>query len=329
MCFGWVGDVIMSPKLGKHHTEESRRKMSEALKGRQVWNKGISMSESAKKKLSNKKKGSVGFWAGKKRSEETKEKIRNKKIGTKESEEHKQRISKALTGKPKSPEHCLHIRLAQVGKIISEEQKKKISAANTGRVPSEEARKRMSEAQKRNHKNLNRKRTSLEISKELWANPEFRKKVSAGIKHRYEVDPTFAEKHSVAMKEKYKNPEFYKKFCGENSSRWLGGVSFEPYCPKFNKPFKERVRAWFNYQCVECGTPENGKKLTVHHVTYEKQSCCNDTKPLFIALCNSCNIRANFNREYWEQHFKDIITDYYDGKCYFTEDEYLAFKSEV
>ena len=36
---------------------------------------------------------------------------------------------------------------------------------------------------------------------------------------------------------------------GPNSPRWKGGISFEPYCEKFNEEFKERVRAFFGYRC--------------------------------------------------------------------------------
>lgn len=38
--------------LGKQHTEETKRKMSEAAKGRVPWNKGIPRSEEDKKKIS-------------------------------------------------------------------------------------------------------------------------------------------------------------------------------------------------------------------------------------------------------------------------------------
>src|SRR5208337_386546 len=33
-----------------------------------------------------------------------------------------------------------------------------------------------------------------------------------------------------------------KNLIGEKSPGWKGGISFEPYCIKFNKEFKERVR---------------------------------------------------------------------------------------
>lgn len=119
-----------------------------------------------------------------------------------------------------------------------------------------------------------------------------------------------------------KDSPLYGRFIGDKNPMWRGGVSFEPYCVKFNREFKNRVRAFFGYRCVECGktTEENGQLLSVHHVNYDKMMCCNDVKPLFVALCRSHNIIANGNREYWEQHYTDIINNRYGGQCYFPKD---------
>jgi hypothetical protein len=103
---------------------------------------------------------------------------------------------------------------------------------------------------------------------------------------------------------------------GEKHPQWKGGISFEPYCPKFNKEFKERVRAFFGYKCAECGAPQNGGKLPVHHVNFNKDTCCDESIPLFVALCPSCHSKTNHNRPYWQQHFNEIINKDYGGKCY-------------
>lgn len=105
---------------------------------------------------------------------------------------------------------------------------------------------------------------------------------------------------------------------GEKNPRWNGGSSFEPYCVKFNKEFKERVRKFFNYTCVECGMSEseNGRNLCVHHVNYDKEACCNKNNPLFVTLCTSCHTKTNNKRENWEKHFTEIINSTYGGKCY-------------
>lgn len=71
------------------------------------------------------------------------------------------------------------------------------------------------------------------------------------------------------------------KYSGEKNPAWKGGISFEPYCILFTKEFKERVREYWDRKCVLCDKTEleNGRKLNVHHVTYNKESCCDDSIP--------------------------------------------------
>ena len=90
---------------------------------------------------------------------------------------------------------------------------------------------------------------------------------------------------------------------GENNSRWKGGVSFEPYCNKFNNFFKEAVRRRDDYICQLCGCNQNGRKLDVHHIHYDKSDCWPDV----VALCRSCNSKVNSNRNCWEQYFENHL----------------------
>jgi hypothetical protein len=108
---------------------------------------------------------------------------------------------------------------------------------------------------------------------------------------------------------------------GKNASGWKGGISFEPYCPKFNNQFKERVRTFWGRKCGICGILENNtkRKLLVHHVNYEKMVCCNDIPPLFMALCHSCHSKTNSNRNQWESILTAYIMIYYDGNSYLSE----------
>ena len=89
---------------------------------------------------------------------------------------------------------------------------------------------------------------------------------------------------------------------------------------KFKPEFKERVRKFFGRVCVECGAPENGRKLDVHHVNFDKSSCCSDVKPLFVALCRSCHMKTNTNREHWEDRYTQLINEKFEGKCYFPKE---------
>ena len=76
------------PPKGYIFTEESRRKMSEAKKGRP----GPKHTEETKRKMSETRRGRFI-------SEETKQKIRNSHIGKKLSMEHKRKISERQKGR--------------------------------------------------------------------------------------------------------------------------------------------------------------------------------------------------------------------------------------
>lgn len=115
------------------------------------------------------------------------------------------------------------------------------------------------------------------------------------------------------------------KYAGENSCHWRGGISCEPYCPKWTPEFRNRIRAFFNYECVICGksTEENNRELCCHHVEYNKQACC-DGKPVhFAALCRSCHGKTNHNKEQWQEIIHRIIDEIYDGRSYYTKEEYI------
>ena len=77
---------------GKHHSEEYKRKMSEACKGRTAWNKGKTFSEEYKRNMSELMKGRTF-------SEEWKRKLSESQKGKKLSEEAKRKLSEARKGK--------------------------------------------------------------------------------------------------------------------------------------------------------------------------------------------------------------------------------------
>ena len=101
-----------------------------------------------------------------------------------------------------------------------------------------------------------------------------------------------------------------KTLCGENSPLWKGGISFEPYCPKFNEAFKESIREKFGRVCFLCPTTEdeNGRKLDVHHVSYDKDCLCDDSDCEFVPLCIRCHSKTNHDREYWEQAIMEKLS---------------------
>ena len=126
----------------------------------------------------------------------------------------------------------------------------------------------------------------------------------------------YGKHHTKETKEKMR-----KSHCdvsGKNNPNWQGGKSFEPYCIRFDDEFKERVREYFGRCCYICAKNEkdNKAKLSVHHVSYNKETCCDNSKPLFVPLCKSCHNKTNYHREYWEEFFTISLDYLTDGECY-------------
>ena len=120
---------------------------------------------------------------------------------------------------------------------------------------------------------------------------------------------------------------------GQHATNWQGGISFEPYCPKFNANLRQRIRAFFDFECMMCGksTEENGQGLSCHHVEYNKQACCDGMPVQFAALCARCHNKttSSSDRQRWEDMLHRIINEVFEGKSYFTKDEYESFVSEL
>lgn len=93
----------------------------------------------------------------------------------------------------------------------------------------------------------------------------------------------------------------------ERSHNWNGGVSFEEYGVEFDSALKEQVRFRDKYKCRKCGCTqlENGRQLDVHHIDYNKK---NNIIINLISLCRRCHAKTNYNREFWMNLLKKIIT---------------------
>lgn len=233
------------------------------------WNKGIPQSEEAKKKNSDTHKELYSRikhpMLGRHHSDETITKLKKRIV----SEGTKKKISDAKRGKPR------------IGKIPDMRGKKN---PMYGKHHSEGVRKKQSEAKledknpfyKKRHTEES-KRKSSKANRERKRNEETRKRMS--------------ENHADVSSER--NPN------------WRGGVSFMPYCPKFNNTLKEKIRERDNRTCQLCNTKENGQKLCVHHIHYDKDNCYPD----LIALCAECNSKVNFKREHYKQLFMNKLNE--------------------
>lgn len=120
--------------LGKHHSQETRKKMSEARKGK---GGGRPHSEEHRKKISRALKGRV-FTEETRRKNSESHKGNQYALGCSRSEETRRKLSKAHKGKHLSEEHKRKLSEAKKGR----------SGPNKGKAFSEETRKKMSESRK-------------------------------------------------------------------------------------------------------------------------------------------------------------------------------------
>lgn len=107
---------------GKHRSLETRKKLSESLKGKPL-------SEKHKRKL----KGRISPNKGKNISEEHKKKLAEVHIGKKISEEHKKKLHEAWKGKHHSEETKTKISEANKGRQVSSKTKQKLSEMYKGK----------------------------------------------------------------------------------------------------------------------------------------------------------------------------------------------------
>lgn len=128
--------------------------------------------------------------------------------------------------------------------------------------------------------------------------------------------------HPVSLEQKKKIGETFKKryWKGEIIHPMLGkkgilapGYIHGRYCCLYSTKFfnmREQIRKRDNYTCQNCGMTEEehlivrGVNLSVHHIDYNRE---NDNENNLITVCSSCHARANFNRDYWKEYYKNKI----------------------
>ena len=131
------------------------------------------------------------------------------------------------------------------------------------------------------------------------------------INRKLEKSPRWGTKHSEKTLSKMRNVKLGQKNpmygrIGSKSSNWRGGISKEPYAFIFgNKRWRSYIQkrdaAFFcwNPECFGMNT-----RQTLHHINYNKKDC---NFINIITLCTSCNVRANYNKEYWKNHYTEIM----------------------
>lgn len=186
---------------------------------------------------------------------------------------------------------------------------------------------------------------------------------NCGIEFEIKQSSTLRE----AERGKYCSKECYTNYArGKNSHMYDHGQTFYPYCEKFDEPTKERVRHFFGDKCVMCGATKednHNKRMDVHHVFIEKQSCC-ETKieeknlvrnrlpkgiaqswkeefseeeimyiRMMVPLCLSCHVKVHhelndtpYENTIYRKQFAEMLISKYNGKCCFTKEEMKLLK---
>ncbi len=130
---------------------------------------------------------------------------------------------------------------------------------------------------------------------------ETKKKISNSLK---------GDKHPYYDK---KRPLHSKKMQGSLNPNYIDGGSFEEYSQDFTEKLKREIRKRDNYTCQNCGMTQEehyivyGSNVEIHHIDYNKKNC---EKNNLITLCKSCNVRANYNRSYWQEFYKGKVKIY-------------------
>ena len=300
-------------------SDSCRKKLSEALMGKEPWNKGKTKETDAgvKKNSENISEDSkiqceicgkkFEFITGshlKTHGMTTYDYIEQFPDASMASDGHCKKISEALTGKePTSKMIDGHKRAA-----------KKVSKILIGRPLTEEHKQHLRDS-------------SPHLSGEDHS--MFGKHLTEATKQKLskaKLGKPLTEEHKQHLRGE-KNGNYGKR--GDEAPNYKGGISNLPYCEKFDDDLKERVRNFFGRCCYVCCKSEQEqieemikegkrpiKKLDVHHVNYNKMVCCNDVKPLFVPLCRSCHTKTQKDRKYWEEFFTISLKCLTKDQCF-------------
>jgi hypothetical protein len=102
------------------------------------------------------------------------------------------------------------------------------------------------------------------------------------------------------------------KFSGSGNPNWKGGLSYEPYCPIWSdKEYKQYIRDRDGNKCLNPYCSKNNSRLTIHHIDYNKKNCSPSN---LITVCNSCNARANTDRDWHTTWYQALVYMRYNNK---------------
>lgn len=195
-------------------------------------------------------------------------------------------------------------------------------------VKAEEQRKRISLAAQKSHSDPAWKERQRQARLKLWGDPKYAEKSvsnmlvaiadpSIKIKHREaclyaHTLPSVKENSKIGYRKRSNSPSWIANHAAANPIRsaalsgdkchlWKGGISFFPYCIKFNNRRRRAVRLFFNNTCICCGEDMDSNiyrakggtvkphELCVHHVDHDREQGCNGKLFNLVPFCKSCH----------------------------------------
>lgn len=112
-----------------------------------------------------------------------------------------------------------------------------------------------------------------------------------------------------------KRPEHSKNMTGKGNPNYIDGRSYIDYPSEWTKSVREFIIQRDKGKCLgdNCTITREehlilyDRDIEVHHIDYNRKNCKENN---LITLCKQCNIRANYNRQYWIIYFKNKIRNY-------------------
>jgi hypothetical protein len=195
---------------------------------------------------------------------------------------------------------------------FTEERRKNISLSKKGKkyhcMPhTDETKRKMSEAHRGRCTNTGRthfKKGQIPHNKKEWI-----KKECPICKKAFFITPSISARRTHCSFQCRNIAMADGRGKRENCYNWRGGISFEPYPYDFTNELRELIRKRDNYKCQICGCPQEEclRKLSVHHIDYDKKNLNPDN---LISLCIKCHIKTNYNREHYIVLFNERVKHY-------------------
>lgn len=248
---------------------------------------------------------------GRKMSEESRKKISEGNRGKHRTEEAKRKISKKSKGRTYSADKYPNFGMRN--KHHTSRTKKKMSISLTGHTYLAWSKGLTKETDER--VKMRGKKTSVGLKKYFnaggttWSKgltketdsrlARLSQKLKGRRGHVCWTKGLTKETDERIMRMSIKNKGHERTRTGRESNLWHGGISFGKYGHEFNDRLKNSTRKRYKYVCQSCGDSGNA----VHHLDYDKK---NNYPENLIVLCARCNVKVNWNRDYWARYFRLI-----------------------